>query len=108
MKAVPVRKSPSLMMNIAQTVITAGLEKLENASAGDTRPLRARAASPSSATRFIRTHSTMKRTSATSRTARTSPIAGGIGNKNASRAATYFPDSGLDCLRKHRNYVAGG
>lgn len=74
--AIPVRARPSLMMNIAQTVITVGLENPANAYTGVTRPLSASADSNQQRpTRSIRIHSVTKRTSATSRIARTNAIA---------------------------------
>ncbi len=72
--AMPVRDSPPLRMNTAQTVITAGLLKPDSASWAPTRPLSASITSTSSATTSTRSHSLTNSTSATPRIAKTSPI----------------------------------
>ena len=74
MSAMPVRVSPSLRMNIAQTVITALLEKPANAWLESTRPVTARAPSTSNATRSIRMISLMNRISEIARIPSTSAI----------------------------------
>ena len=72
--ATPVRVRPPLRMNMAQTVMTAGLLNPDRASRGVTRPLIARPASTSSATRSMRIHPPIKRMRQTSRIAKTSAI----------------------------------
>src|SRR6056297_95586 len=72
--AMPVRVSPSERMNIAQTVITAVLEKPLKASSGATRPVIASVPSTSRATTSMRIHSPMNRTRAAARMARTRAI----------------------------------
>ena len=74
MSAIPVRVSPSLRMNIAQTVITALLLNPANASVDDTSPVTASEQRTSSATRSMRITSLIKRISAMARMPRTSAI----------------------------------
>ena len=74
LSAMPARVKPSLMMNMAQTVITAGLLKPLTASAGDTSCSKASAHNSSKATTSIRSHSVTNKTKATSSSSNTSAI----------------------------------
>jgi hypothetical protein len=74
--ATPVSVRPALSMNIAQTVMTAGLAKPATASFGDTRPVTASATSTIRATTSMRMRSLMNSTSDTTRMARTRPMSG--------------------------------
>jgi len=65
--ATPVRVSPALRMNTAQTVTTAGLLKPLNAAAGVTNPVSANALSASSAVTSIGIHFMTSSVTATTR-----------------------------------------
>ena len=70
----PVRSSPSLMMNMAQSVMTASLLKPATASAGVTRPVMVRAPTTSSATISMRSASVTNSTTAITRIVITSAM----------------------------------
>jgi len=74
--ATPVRESPPLKMNTAQTVITAGLLKPDTAWLGSRSPVTARVTSTMSATMSTRTRSVTNRMTATTRMPRTRPMSG--------------------------------
>ena len=65
--ATPVRVNPALRMNMAQTVMTAGLLKPASASAGVSWPVTASVPIASSATRSARSHSVTNSTRQVSR-----------------------------------------
>ena len=74
MLATPVLANPSLSMNIAQTVITAGLLNPDTASEVSSTPVNANAANTRSAVTSILTFSVTKRTSEMTRIERTMAI----------------------------------
>ncbi len=105
----PVRVSPSLRMNMAQTVTTAALLNPDSASLGETRLSTASAPSTSSATRSMRIHSVMNSTSAAPRINSTWTISiFTSGKNNASRRTGNGKSSRFFAFSRAIAAAAGG
>lgn len=104
--ATPVRDRAPLRMKTAQTVITAGLLKPDIASAGVTRPIRARAASTSRATTSTLSHSVTKSTTVSAMMAMTRAIWNVIAIPRFRRCSPPAPVSWSRCAFDHIHLVA--